>query len=234
MTQVAQELFKSQYGEDRILWELFGGHRHGFFIEVGAWNGVTFSNTYFLEQMGWTGLLIEPLPQHFEACVRNRPRSRVIHAACTGPQQGPTIRFTRVVGNEILSCISPEPAHAERCRREGSRFEEIEVPAITLDRLIARERNHDWTDRGPWRPHVGWQIDLVSIDVEGGEMEVLRGFNLDRFKPKVLLIENNLPSGAPVAKYLQNAGYHQVHRQVINDFWVRGECLSPAGVTGAQ
>lgn len=221
MTGNAEHLFKAQYGEDRILWQLFGGRTSGFYIEVGAWNGVTFSNTYFLEQMGWNGLLIEPLPDLFQDCVASRPRSRVIQAACTGPDQGPTVRFTRVRGNEILSCVSPEPAHAKRCLDEGRQFEEIEVPAITLDRLIVAERDRPWPGAPPWRPKAGWQIDLVSIDVEGGEMDVLRGFNLERFKPKVLLVENNLPSGAAVMEHLQRSGYRRFHRQVINDFYAR-------------
>ena len=225
MTQIAADLFKAQYGEDKLLWEMFNQRREGFFIEVGAWNGISLSNTYFLEQMGWTGILVEPLRELFEDCVRNRPRSRVVHAACTTPNQGATIKFTRVVGNEMLSCIHPEPAHAQRCRSEGRQFEEIEVPAVTLDRLIVRERNGPWPGPGPWKPKVGWQIDLVSIDVEGGEMDVLKGFNLDRFKPRVLLIENNLPSGVAVAQYLQRFGYKRVHRQVINDFYVCAEYI---------
>lgn len=226
MTQIAEDLFKAQYGEDKLLWEMFNQRREGFFIEVGAWNGISLSNTYFLEQMGWTGILVEPLRELFEDCVRNRPRSRVVHAACTAPNQGATIKFTRVVGNEMLSCIQPEPAHAQRCRSEGRQLEEIEVPAVTLDRLIVRERNGPWPGRGPFIPKVGWQIDLVSIDVEGGEMDVLKGFNLDRFKPRVLLIENNLPSGVAVAQYLQGFGYKRIHRQVINDFYVRAEHIA--------
>lgn len=225
MTQVAEDLFKAQYGEDKILWKMFNGRRNGFFIEVGAWNGISLSNTYFLEQMGWTGILIEPLRDKYEHCVVNRPRSRVIHAACTAPDQGDTIKFTQVIGNEMLSCIKPEPAHVKRCLDEGRQFQEIEVPAVTLDRLIMNERNGPWQGNGPYIPKVGWQIDLVSIDVEGGEMDVLKGFNLKRFRPQVLLIECNLPSGSAVAKYLQDFDYKLVHRQVINDFYVRQDCI---------
>ena len=57
-------------------------------------------------------------------------------------------------------------------------------------------------------------------------MDVLRGFRLDRFKPRVLLIENNLPSGVAVAQYLQGFGYKRIHRQVINDFYVRAEFIA--------
>lgn len=225
MTQIAEDLFKAQYGEDKLLWKMFNGRRNGFFIEVGAWNGISLSNTYFLEQMGWTGILIEPLREQYEACVINRPRSRVVHAACTAPEQGDTIKFTQVIGNEMLSCIHPEPAHAKRCLDEGRQFQEIEVPAVTLDRLIMNERKGPWQGNGPFIANVGWKLDLVSIDVEGGEMDVLRGFNLERFRPQVLLIECNLPSGSAVAKHLQGSGYKLVHRQVINDFYVRQDCI---------
>ena len=57
--------------------------------------------------------------------------------------------------------------------------------------------------------------------MEGGELDVLNGLNLDRFKPRVLLVENDRPSGGDIEPYLDARGYRKFHRQVINDFYVR-------------
>ena len=64
-------------------------------------------------------------------------------------------------------------------------------------------------------------MDLVSIDTEGCELDVLDGFNLERIKPCVLLIENDRPTGETIEPYLRKRGYRKFHRQKINDFYVR-------------
>jgi len=70
-------LYRAQFGEDRILWQVFKRRHHGYFIEVGAYDGITLSNTYFLEQMGWTGLLVEPIP---ELCQRAAQVRRAVRS----------------------------------------------------------------------------------------------------------------------------------------------------------
>ena len=74
-------LFRAQFGEDRLLWQIFRERSTGYFIEVGAYDGVQLSNTYFLEQMGWHGLLIEPIESLCQQADQNRRRSKAIHAA---------------------------------------------------------------------------------------------------------------------------------------------------------
>ncbi len=213
-------LFRSQFGEDRILWQVFRQRSHGYFIEVGAYDGITLSNTYFLEQMGWSGLLVEPILPLCEKAAASRPRSRVVQAAVAGPGHQGTATFTITKNVPVLSFLRADPEHVERCRREGAEFVEIEVPVVTLDDLLLHERKEP-VPGGPWVPNVGWRVDLVSIDVEGGEQEVLEGFSLERFKPRVLLIENDRPCGAGIEPYLGRRGYRKFHRRIINDFYVR-------------
>jgi FkbM family methyltransferase len=220
---VDETLFKAQYGEDRILWELFRHMRHGYYIDVGAYNGVTFSNTYFFERMGWHGILIEPVEANCDEAAETRPNSRLIHAACCRPADRGTVSFTQAEGNLVLSYLRADPEHTERCLREGATLVEVEVPAMTLDEIILAEKKNPHQGVGPWVPHVGWRIDLVSIDVEGVEMDVLEGFNLDRFRPSVMVIENDRPSGGAIESYLRVRGYIKCHRQVINDFYIRAD-----------
>lgn len=89
----------SQHGEDLILWEFFGGRRHGFFVEVGAYNGVSFSNTYLLEAVGWGGILVEANPERFEECVKARPYSRCVQAAIVGEGGRKHISLTVPIGD---------------------------------------------------------------------------------------------------------------------------------------
>ncbi len=220
-TASLESLFRSQFGEDRILWQVFRQRTRGYFIEIGAYDGVTLSNTYFLEQMGWHGLLIEPIQPLCERATAARPRSRVVHAAVGKRGSTGTARFTITKNVPVLSFLHADPDHVERCRREGAELIEIEVPLTTVDDILLHERRDPSFPGGPWVPNLGWRIDLVSIDVEGMELDVLDGFNLQRFAPRVLVIENDRPAGAAVEPYLTSHGYRKFHRQKINDFYVR-------------
>jgi hypothetical protein len=222
-TWTLDHLLKSQFGEDRILWQVFQYRPHGYFIEVGAYDGVTLSNTYFLEQMGWNGLLIEPIGPLCEKAAVARPRSRVVHAAVSRPGSPPTAKFTVAQNVPVLSFLCANQDHVDRCLREGATLVEIDVPLLTLNEIIMRERRTATASSGPWSANRGWQIDLVSIDTEGGELDVLEGFNLDRFKPRVLVLENDRATGAEIEPYLNGRGYRKFHRRKINDFYVRDD-----------
>lgn len=172
--------FTSQYGEDRFLWDLFEGAREGCFIEVGAYDGVSLSVSYPFEAVGWTGYLIEALQDRYEECVRNRPHSRVVRAALTRPGRGDRGQFTRVSGTsggDMRSYLDTHAEHSAQIAGAGAREEDgrLEVPLATMDDILAEHE-------GP--------IDFASIDVEGSEADVLSGFDLERFRPRVLLVED--------------------------------------------
>lgn len=213
-------IFKAQFGEDRVLWQVFGQRTNGFFIEVGAYDGVTLSNTYFLEQMGWRGLLIEPIEKLCQQAGANRLRSQAIHAACSKQGSQGTATFTVAQNVPVLSFLRADQNHVDRCKREGANLVEIEVPVTSLDNILLESRRQpSWLC--PWIPKKGWGIDLVSIDTEGCELDVLDGFDLGRFKPRILLIENDRAAGEAIEPYLEQKGYRKFHRQKINDFYVR-------------
>jgi hypothetical protein len=216
-------LHKAQFGEDRVLWQIFRGRTTGYFIEVGAYDGVSLSNTFFLEQLGWCGLLVEPILPLCEKAARSRPRSRVIQAACGKRGSRGTARFTVAQNVPVLSFLRADQEHVDRCKREGAKLVEIEVPLLTLDDIVLNERKTPGRFGGPWVPNTGWRIDLVSIDTEGSELDVLDGFSLERFRPRILVIENDRPAGAAIEPYLGARGYRKFHRQEINDFYVRAE-----------
>lgn len=215
--------YKAQFGEDRILWQVFRERTQGYFIEIGAYDGVTLSNTYFLEQAGWCGMLVEPIMPLCQKAAQSRPNSRVIHAACSKKGSQGTAKFTVTQNVPVLSFLAADQDHIDRCIREGAQLVEIEVPVVTVDDILLYERYHPGPGGNPWIKNEGWKIDLVSIDTEGCELDVLDGFNLERFKPRVLVIENDRPAGEAIEPYLNGRGYRKFHRQKINDFYVRND-----------
>lgn len=205
--------FYSQAGEDALLWSVFKGQSAGFFIEVGAFDGRYLSNSLSFEEQGWTGICVEPHPDYFALCRSNRPRSICVHACCVGPRQGPTVRLlSEPLG--ILSGIRADetPNISERYAARGMAFPgftEIEVPATTLDDVMKKHY-----------PDVKF-IDFLSVDVEGNEIDVLRGFSLDA---RVIVAEANTEeSQKQLQEYM--AGRHYLLARAIeqNFFFARDQ-----------
>jgi len=215
--------YRSQNGEDRWLEAHFGGKRSGFFVEVGAYDGVNLSNTYHFEQSGWTGILVEPDPEMAARCRRARPRSRTFECAVGAPESKGEISFFRVAGGEAYSTTSLTAAHRERLDRLGLRWHEVRVAVRTLDSILEEASPS--------------QVDFVSIDVEGGEMAVLGGFDLRRWKPAVVIVETNAPARDPaVRKYFVANGYAYHHSIDVNDFYlpVEGSAALAPVLDGAR
>jgi len=200
--------FKSQYAEDVMLWEILGGQLDGFFIEVGAHDGLFFSVSYAFESVGWTGLLIEAIPEQAEACRKNRPRSRVVHAACTAPGSPATVEFTVATHNPVLSYHVTVPEHMPMVNQTGGPLNKVSVPTTTMNELL--------------KDHTG-EIDFCVIDVEGGEANLLAGFDLDRHRPRVLIIEDmDPPDKSPVRRYLNRFPHYEfVGPWNINSIYIR-------------
>jgi hypothetical protein len=118
-TVTLDHLLRAQFGEDRVLWNIFRGRCNGFFVEVGAYDGVHLSNTYFLEQLGWRGLLIEPILELCRRATAARPNSRVIHSACGKRGSKGTTKFTVAKNVPVLSFLAADADHVERCRCEA-------------------------------------------------------------------------------------------------------------------
>lgn len=183
----------------------FLGDQPGYFVEVGANDPRVISQTWHLEQIGWSGILVEPLPELAETLRRER-RAKVYAVACTSPERA---------GRDVdLHVAGPLSALDRASMASGARPERVlAVPARTLDEILV--------EAGAPQP-----LDFVSIDVEGHELEVLRGFELARWRPRLVLLEDHV---ADLARHrrLRAAGYRLVRRTGDNGWYV------PAGSTAA-
>ncbi|MFM1799967.1 MAG: hypothetical protein RLZZ117_2245 [Cyanobacteriota bacterium] len=197
-------LLPSEDGEELLLYNFFGKKKSGFFIEVGAYNGIDLSNTYFFEALGWHGLLIEPDPSLYAQCLRSRPHSKVLNVAAS--DQPGSLRFTTAVGREWLSFSGENREREQRVLAEGGQLAQKDVPCLTLNAILADYRE---------------PIDFISIDVEGHELSVLSGFDLQRFAPRVVLLEQS-PSAhqTVIDAYLSQRGYRRADELGSNIFYV--------------
>jgi FkbM family methyltransferase len=191
----------SQFGEDLQIWECLDRQRTGFFVEVGANDPVRSSQSYFFELQGWHGVLVEPLAEKCAQLRAQRPSIRVFEVAAGAPEQRGRAEFV-VATDDMLSGLWKRPWLEVAAHRI--------VEIRTLDDILAE---------------VGApRIDLLSIDVEGTELDVLRGFDLGRHRPRVLLVEEHLDRLC-VYGYLREQGYRLVRRTGCNNWYV------PAGST---
>ncbi len=223
--------YYSQYGEDYILWKFFDYKRSGFFVDVGAFDGVHLSNSYSFEQHGWKGICVEPNPYYFELCRKNRPASTCIHAACIADENVNDIELL-IDQTGMLSAVEySEQAYDDLKRITGYYGLEYQdpqkqkVPARTVNSILAEHLPVDVI------------IDFISIDVEGTELDVLKGFDILTYRPRVVVVEANNDDMENQLKYYLSKmkGYHFARKNEINLFFVRDhEDIERMGAIGIE
>jgi FkbM family methyltransferase len=175
--------------------------RRGTFVELGAYDGLRQSNTAWLEaHRGWRGILVEAIPEAYESCVRNRPRATVVNCACVSDDYSdPTIEMVYAGLMSIVRGARSTDEADEAWVALGEELQELErytctVPARTLSAVLDEQGLRT--------------IDLLSVDVEGYEVDVLEGFDLERFAPGHIVVEDSREG--EVDRYLTARGYRQV------------------------
>jgi FkbM family methyltransferase len=184
--------------ENRLKEEFFGRSATGFYVDVGANHPHDGSQTWHLEQLGWSGVLIEPQPDLAEL-LRERRHAKVYAVACSSPANAGKTMTLYLAG--IQTSLKPDFFVPDMVRAG-----ECEVPVTTLDEIL--------TDAKAPIP-----IDFVSIDVETHEVEVLKGFDLAKWRPRLIFIEDNVWN-LRLHRYLSSTGYKWMRRTGINSWYV--------------
>lgn len=170
--------FRSQFGEDMVAWDILGNQIEGSYLEVGGFDGLSYSVTSVFDAMGWDGLLIEPiLSKHVES-LKNRPNAAHIHAAIGSKQASGTVAFTEVIGAAMFSGVGELDIQEQLAASKMPRKTSL-VPYMPMDQAL----ESIWPG--------GKCLDLAVIDVEGHECELLDGFSLNRWRPRLIIIEDN-------------------------------------------
>lgn len=191
-------------------------NREGYFVEIGANDGYTQSNTWFLEkEYGWRGVLVEPCAAEFVQLLQNRSqRNHFICAAGVDfdfPDNCIMMRYSGLMTVAIGPTDLPDGhlAHADDGRRflpYGVHPFDFAAIARTLQSILDEFESPSW-------------IDLLSLDVEGAELLVLRGIDHTRTRFGHLLVESRSPK--VLYDYLSRHGYEMVDQLSHHDFLYR-------------
>lgn len=205
----------SQYGEDFLLWNFFDFKPQGFFVDIGAFDGIHLSNSYSFELAGWRGICLEPHPFYFNLCLQNRPNSICLNKACGREEkQGVVFHVDNTGLFSSFSHIGEEEnikGHFSLLNGLQMKTDTIEVDIIPCNSILEN-----------FPPGCG--IDFVSIDVEGAELDVLHGFDLGKYAPRVIVVETNTPEAVrEIDTYLQGAGYMFARRTNANSLYVTNQ-----------
>ena len=187
--------------------EFFRRRGKGYFVEVGANDPKTESQSWHLEQSGWTGILVEPLPDLAARLAEAAHGQGVTKSPAPRPS-APAARMTLHVAGAVL-VVQSEICRSPACGRRAS----IDVPVRTLDSLLDEAE-------------APKPIDLLSVDVEGHELDVLRGFDFARWKPRLILLEDHVTS---LDKHTscQRAGYRLIRRTGLNGWYAPRDDAPP-------
>jgi FkbM family methyltransferase len=188
----------SQFGEDKIVFEFFRSLSitHGFFLEIGANHPTALSQTWLLEENGWSGILIEPLPHLAKLLAQERKNSRVFEAAVSSSDKTGS-SFLIVKDSDAESVLVFDEPTDTKC------YEIVRVR--TINDILA--------EAGCTR------IDFMSIDIEGMEIPALQDFDFERYQPKMILIEDHCHD-LTKHRFMQSKGYKIVNRCGCNNWYI--------------
>lgn len=189
-------IFYSQFGEDLILKDFLSKSANdGFFVDVGCYHPKKFSNTYRLYKRGWRGINIDLDELKIKAFNLARPQDCNITAAVSDKED--TVKLYSFGAYSLVSTIDEETA----LKNESDIKDIREIKSQRLDEIIEGTR------------FAGRQMDLLSIDAEGHDLNVLKSLNLEKYQPKIIIVETHLISfdlveGSELYQFLKQRGYH--------------------------
>jgi len=184
----------SQYGQDAYIKnKFFKDKNDGYFVNIGANDGISLDNTLMFEECGWSGVCIEPNPEIFKKLIKNR--KCVCYNVALSQVDG-VVNFLKIDGySEMLSGILEfyDPRHLKRVENEliqyGGTKTIIEIESRKFSSLDINEK-----------------IDYLSIDVEGAELKILETIDFSKYDIRVLSVENNF-SESHIINFMESNGY---------------------------
>jgi FkbM family methyltransferase len=202
----------SQLRQDLFVMSELNFQQGGFFVEFGATDGVTLSNTHLLEKFfGWRGILAEPARCWHSKLAKNR-QARVDHR-CVWTDSKSTLVFNEVSVPELstIESFSHLDNHVQT-RQTGQRYG---VQTVSLNDLLAEHG----------APEL---IEYLSIDTEGSEYEILSRLDFERYRFKIITCEHNFTSNREkIHGLLTQYGYMRKYENLslFDDWYVSLSCL---------
>ena len=190
--------FPSQIGQDRWVAEtVFPGVKDGYFLDVGSGDGFVNSNTWALEQRGWKGICVDPFPTNMTG------RTCQMFRDVVSSQEGQKVQFA------MAHDVGGITEHLDRWKDMTKGADTIELTTVTLRDILHRA-------------HAPSFIHFMSLDIEGAELEALKGFPFDEYKLGSLAIEHNYeePKRSEIEQLLKSNGYLRARTWLQDDFYL--------------
>jgi FkbM family methyltransferase len=194
------------------LWVLFelDLRIQGHFVEFGAYDGLSHSNSKLLEErFGWTGLLAEPNPEMAE--VLRRSRAATVDDRCVWDRSGDEVDLLLTGDPELSTVVEHAGRDLHTAARQATAVRTVSVPTVSLDDLLDE---HD----------TPAEFDFLSVDTEGTELRILRAFDFGRHRPRLVAVEHNgrRDDEAALDALLAENGYERRFRALSDwDAWYR-------------
>ena len=205
-----------------IYQKYFGYPSQGFFIEVGAYDGESFSNTSCLADHGWKGIYIEPIEEFYSKCLeRHKNNNVIVIQTSIGEEEQEEVDFyvheAITTSNKNLVKMYSEIEWSQHCEFKNQKCKQVRLETILQNN------------------NVKSKFDLLIIDVEGNEESVLNSFNLTYWEPEMIIIElvDNHHSFQKYSEYVQKnlnirskileLDYIEVYKDEMNTVFVKSE-----------
>jgi FkbM family methyltransferase len=203
--------------------ELFQKHfpdkTDGIFFDIGAYDGISFSNTWQLAEAGWRGVCVEPLPSAFASLQNNHNAAKHADIRCIPVAIGNiegfgALHYTTPDG--VLATLNKEVV--EKNIWDEKYIGSIAVMVFRLDTIL--EANYEYGTPG---------FDVLNVDVEGGEIDVLKGFSVKYWEPKMVIIEAHESHVIEkrrfqadfINKYFEDAEYDKIYSDECNNIYFK-------------
>jgi FkbM family methyltransferase len=202
-------MYYSQFEQDKIVNNYFNNKTDGFFVDIGAADGIHLSNSKFFEEIGWKGICIEPNPKAFEELIKVRTNKCVKKAVSNKKEIAKFFQITD--GPEQLSGLVEEfnePA-IQRINNDLQQYPEsfdyIEVECDLFENIVDQTK-----------------IDFLSLDTEGNELKILQSIDFNKFDIEVITVENN-DYDDKFMKFLIPKGYRFINRLGCDELYIKNK-----------
>jgi FkbM family methyltransferase len=185
-------------GEQQLVREFFNYRIKGFYVDLGANDPIVESQSFHLEQLGWSGLLIEPIPK-YASLLKDHRSGTVVEFACSSRNNHRKILTMALADGHSTLNAKPIALASESL---GT----IDIECRTLDSVLEENR-------------VPSGFEFLSIDIEGHEMEMFDGFNIGRWKPQLVLLEDHVVNHQK-HRFMKQNGYQLILRTGLNSWYV--------------
>ena len=192
----------SKAGDDIQLMKLINQSNPGTYVDVGCWHPYKASNTYYFYLRNWKGICIDPNPELIELYKKFRPRDNFINAGI-GAENSSLDYY--MFEESSMNTFSED--FYKNHKQYSKLVNKIKVPLFSLKEIL--DKNIDEKDR----------LDFFDIDVEGFDLDVLKSNDWQKYRPKIIVIESDIPIkqdlDSEIVQYLELQNYRLIGKSII-------------------